>query len=81
MNRTLIFTTTPDRTFLGLPAIVQESLLRKLYLFGLTGQGDVKRMKGSDLLRLRDGEYRVVFRETVDGLMILGAGHRRDVYR
>lgn len=81
MNRTLIFTTKPDRSFLRLPENIQESLMRKLYLFGLTGQGDVKAMKGSDLLRLRDGEYRVVFREAPDGLVILAAGHRSDVYR
>lgn len=80
MNRPLIFTTKPDRAFLRLPAAVQESLTRKLYLFGLTGQGDVKKMKGSDLLRLRDGEYRVVFRETAEGLVILAAGHRGNVY-
>lgn len=81
MNKTLIFATAPDRFFFNLPEGVRELLTRKLYLFGLTGQGDVKRMAGSDALRLRDGDYRVIFRDTPEGLLILAAGHRRDIYR
>jgi mRNA interferase RelE/StbE len=81
MNKTLIFATTPDRFFFNLPEEVRESLMRKLYLYGLTGQGDVKRMTGSNALRLRDGDYRVIFRDTPEGLLILAAGHRRDIYR
>jgi mRNA interferase RelE/StbE len=81
MNKTLIFATAPDRFFFNLPEDVQESLTRKLYLYGLTGQGDVKRMTGSDALRLRDGDYRVIFRDMPEGLLILAAGHRRDIYR
>ncbi|HEX8666345.1 MAG TPA: type II toxin-antitoxin system RelE/ParE family toxin [Beijerinckiaceae bacterium] len=81
MNKTLIFATAPDRFFFNLPEDVRESLTRKLYLYGLTGQGDVKRMTGSDALRLRDGDYRVIFRDTAEGLLVLAAGHRRDIYR
>jgi mRNA interferase RelE/StbE len=81
MNKTLIVATAPDRLFFNLPAQVQESLMRKLYLYGLTGEGDVKRMTGSGALRLRDGDYRVIFRDTPEGLLILAAGHRRDIYR
>ncbi|MGA0594900.1 type II toxin-antitoxin system RelE family toxin [Enterovirga sp. CN4-39] len=81
MNKTLIFASAPDGFFFKLPEAVRESLTRKLYLYGLTGQGDVKRLSGVDALRLRDGDYRVIFKETPDGLLILAAGHRRDIYR
>lgn len=81
MNGTLIFATAPDRFFLKLPDGIRESLMEKLRLYGLTGQGDVKRMAGSDTLRLRDGDYRVIFTETPEGLLILAAGHRREIYR
>lgn len=81
VNRTLIFVTAPYRFFLNLPEAIRESLTRKLYLYGLTGQGDVKRMTGSDALRLRDGDYRVIFKDTPEGLLILAAGHRREIYR
>ncbi len=81
MNKTLIFASAPDRFFFNLPLAARESLIRKLYVYGLTGQGDVKRLVGTDALRLRDGAYRVIFRETPEGLLIIDAGHRRDVYR
>lgn len=80
MNRTLIFATAPDRFFLNLPEAARESVLRKLYLFGLTGEGDVKRLKGTDALRLRDGDYRVILKDTPERLVILTVGHRREVY-
>ena len=81
MNKTLIFASAPDRFFYNLPRAAQESLIRKLYLYGLTGQGDVKRLAGTDALRLRDGQCRVIFRETPEGLAVIDAGHRKDVYR
>ncbi|MDO9428148.1 MAG: hypothetical protein Q7T93_15125 [Methylobacterium sp.] len=81
MNKTLIFTVGAGRAFWKLPTDVQEALNRKLYLYGLTGEGDVKRMIGADALRLRDGEYRVVFEETATALIIVAVGHRRAIYR
>ena len=41
----------------------------------------IKRLKGSGYLRLRAGDYRVVFTE--DGIImeIIHVGHRREVYR
>ena len=51
MNKTLIFASAPDRFFFNLPAAVRESLTAKLYLFGLTGHGDVKRLSGADAIR------------------------------
>ncbi|MGU3539642.1 type II toxin-antitoxin system RelE family toxin [Methylobacterium sp. A54F] len=81
MNKTLVFAASSARAFWKLPEAVQESLTRKLYLYGLTGEGDVKRMVGSDLVRLRDGDYRVVFAESANALTVIGIGHRREIYR
>ena len=80
MNKTLIFTSAAT-SFFKLPEVAQERLTEALRVYGLTGVGDVKRMKGVDALRLRDGDFRIVFRETADGIVILAAGHRRDIYR
>jgi len=33
------------------------------------------------LFRLRIGNYRVIYTKTIDGVLILRIGHRRDVYR
>jgi mRNA interferase RelE/StbE len=81
VNKTLIYTQAAAHSFWSLPEQVQESLLQKLLLYGLTGQGSVKAMKGSKTLRLRDGDYRVVFEETDSDISILAVGHRREVYR
>ncbi|MGY2048878.1 type II toxin-antitoxin system RelE family toxin [Methylobacterium sp. JK268] len=81
MNKTLIFTTAAGREFFKLPEAVQESLTERLLRYGLTGEGDVKRMVGSPVVRMRDGDYRVIFEETPTGLVILAAGHRREIYR
>ncbi len=41
----------------------------------------VKRLKGSGYLRLRVGDYRVVFTEDGVVMMVIHIGHRREVYR
>lgn len=41
---------------------------------------NVKSLKGVDALRLRVGDYRVIFTEDLVVLTILRVGHRRDVY-
>ena len=33
------------------------------------------------LYRCRIGDYRVIYTKTVDGILVLRIGHRRDVYR
>ena len=81
MNKTIVFFEDAGRAFLKLPDDVQESLTRKLFLYGLTGQGDVKRLVGRGGLRLRDGDYRVIFEETATALSVVSVGHRGRVYR
>ena len=41
----------------------------------------VKKLKGSRYLRLRVGDYRVVFTEDGIVMEIIHIGHRREVYR
>jgi mRNA interferase RelE/StbE len=81
VNKTLIFAEPSGRAFWKLPPDVQERITRKLYVYGLTGEGDVKRLAGSHAFRMRDGEYRVIFTETATQLTILAVGHRREIYR
>jgi mRNA interferase RelE/StbE len=40
----------------------------------------VKRLKGARLLRLRVGDYRVIFTDEGVILTIVRVGHRKDVY-
>ncbi|MFC3713067.1 type II toxin-antitoxin system RelE/ParE family toxin [Sphingoaurantiacus capsulatus] len=41
---------------------------------------NVKRLQGVDALRLRVGDYRVIFTETLIVLTVLKVGHRRQIY-
>lgn len=59
-----------------------RQILRALTLYGNSGEGDVKRLKGSPDFRLRVGDYRVRFEIQADGsLRILQVKHRREAYR
>ena len=42
---------------------------------------DTKAMAGTSTVRLRVGDYRVIFDETKGTITVLAIGHRRDIYR
>jgi mRNA interferase RelE/StbE len=48
-----------------------------------TGHGDIVKLAGSDLYRLRVGSWRVIFEYTDGGLVVLALRvlNRRDAYR
>jgi mRNA interferase RelE/StbE len=57
-------------------------ILSALHRLADTGQGDVKRLKGSsEELRLRVGNYRVRFQDLGDSIVVLAVKHRREAYR
>ena len=61
-----------------------QEILVALTQYARSGQGDVLAMKGkpSGRLRLRCGDYRVIFRKSdAETFQILKVGHRREVYR
>lgn len=43
--------------------------------------GDVKRLKGSQMYRLRHGDYRAVFSVSSSAIEVHNIAHRRDIYR
>ena len=49
--------------------------------YATTQVGDTKAMRGTSILRLRVGDYRVILDETATELTVLAAGHRREIYR
>jgi mRNA interferase RelE/StbE len=48
--------------------------------FAETGEGDVKALKGVAGMRLRAGDWRVLFTVNADTITIHAVGHRRDIY-
>jgi mRNA-degrading endonuclease RelE of RelBE toxin-antitoxin system len=59
------------------------TILQAIHRYAETGAGGVKTLSGKldGLLRLRVGNHRVLFDETVDSITIHRVGNRREVYR
>jgi len=66
-----------------LPTATREQIEAKLVRHATLGTGDVKSMGGDrrGLLRLRVGDYRVMFVEEPARINVHRIGHRREVYR
>lgn len=67
-------------------AIEREIAMRilvALHRYAQTGEGDVKPLSGefAGLLRLRVGNYRVLFDETADTITVHRVRDRREAYR
>jgi len=61
-----------------------DRIIRKLEIYAANPKAlanQVKRLKGDPILRLRVGDYRVLFTEDGVVLTVVRAGHRREVYR
>ena len=76
----IVFTATGARQWAKLSPEVRRRIDRRLTEFAVTGHGDVKRLKGRDGMRLRVGDWRVIFYENQGTIVVAAAGHRRDIY-
>jgi mRNA interferase RelE/StbE len=76
----VIFTATSARQWAKLPPDVRRRIDKRLMEFAESGHGDVKRLKGRDGMRLRVGDWRVIFYEDQGTIVIAAVGHRREVY-
>ena len=52
----------------------------KLTGFAETGVGDVKALKGAAGMRLRSGDWRVLFTMKANTITVHAVGHRREIY-
>jgi len=80
MPKRLLFTVAAAKQRARLDAAVRARIDGKLEALAETGQGDVRRLKGRDGARLRVGDWRVIFTETPDAILVVAVGHRRDIY-
>jgi mRNA interferase RelE/StbE len=63
---------------------VRERIVSAVERYAVTGQGDVKRLRGSEDFRLRVGDWRVRF--VIEAgqarvMLVLRVRHRREAYR
>lgn len=78
--KTIVYSKIAERAFEALPNQIQERIESGIERYALTGHGDIKALKGQPWLRLRIGDYRVVFTEDFVVIDIINIGHRREIY-
>lgn len=76
MMKTIIFTSRAASQLEALAEAVQDQVLGDLYRYGISGQGDVKKLNGRSGYRLRSGRYRVVFTEDMTTVVAIYVGKR-----
>ncbi len=76
----IAFTPAATRQWVNLSESVRVRINTKLEHFAATGQGDVKKLKGRAGARLRIGDWRVIFYEERNTIIVVAVGHRREVY-
>ena len=79
--RRIIYTPPAGKQLLRLPANTRYQIEAKILRYADTGAGDVSALVGRDGLRLRVGDYRVVFTENREEIVVHAIGNRRDIYR
>ena len=76
----IAFTSAAVRQWPKLTAATRAQIDQKLTAFAETGVGDVKALKGVAGMRLRSGDWRVVFTVRGNTITIHAVGHRREIY-
>jgi len=79
--KTIVFTSPAARQWARLSPDVRSRIDTRLKEFAAGGQGDVRRLKGRAGSRLRIGDWRVIFDEARDMIVVVAVGHRREIYR
>ncbi len=78
--RPISFTARATREWAKLSRDVRSRIDKRLTEFAATGHGDVKRLQGRNGLRLRVGDWRVIFYEDRETIVVAAVGHRREIY-
>jgi len=76
----ILFTPAALRQWSGLSAEIRRRIDRKLTTYAESGTGDVKKLKGIAGIRLRVGDWRVIFLVEKGDLIVVAVGHRREIY-
>ena len=82
--RTIVFARKAAREFDALDLTVRQRIETALDQFAvdpLALQSQIKRLKGDMAMRLRVGDWRIIFDLTHDEIVVLAVAHRREVYR
>lgn len=78
--KVIAFTARAAKQRAKLGAAIRARIDAKLDGFARTGQGDLKRLSGRDGTRLRIGDWRVIFYEEGNTVVVVAIGHRSEIY-
>jgi mRNA interferase RelE/StbE len=76
----IAFMPAAARQWAKLSGDIRRRIDARLTEFAFSGKGDVRRLKGRAGSRLRVGDWRVIFDETRDTIIVIAVGHRREIY-
>ena len=76
----IVFTPASTRQWVKLTVDVRRRIDGRLTEFAVSGNGDVKRLKGRRGSRLRVGDWRVIFYEEAGSIVVVAVGNRREIY-
>jgi mRNA interferase RelE/StbE len=62
-------------------AAIAQRIKAGIIRYAETGTGDVKALRGVAALRLRVGDYRIIFTETFDIVAVEKIGNRNKIYQ
>jgi len=82
--RTIVLSPEAAREFDALDSTVRqrvEKALDQLALDPLALRNQIKRLKGDAAMRLRVGDWRIIFDVRAGEIVVLAIAHRREVYR
>jgi mRNA interferase RelE/StbE len=74
--KTIILTLSAAKDLDAIPRDAREQVEAGLNRYTMTGQGDVKALRGGDGYRLRIGNYRVIFDEDASTILAIYIGRR-----
>lgn len=72
----IVLTASAAKDLDALPRDARERIEAGLDRYAMTGQGDVKALRGRDGYRLRIGSYRVIFDEDATTILAIYIGRR-----
>lgn len=79
--KTVVLNPAAARQLDKLTTDVRDLLAGALNAYALGRPSDTKAMTGTPTVRMRVGDYRVIFDETATTITSLALGHRREIYR
>lgn len=79
--KTIVLNPAAARQFDKLTGDVRDSLAEALNAYAMGRPSDTKAMAGTPTVRMRFGDYRIIFDETATTVTVLALGHRREIYR